>query len=933
MIFRFPNAMIHGRVMLLLMVSLALAACGKTEVSDTEHVSQAKQYQSSGDFKASFIELKNALQKNPNNSEARLLLGELYLKIGDGDAAEKEIGIVINLGVNDSYIQSLMARAMLLQNRFQNALNYIDGIKHNDEPALLTLSADAYYGLGQIDKARSIYINVIEKHENYLEALLGLAKLHLNAGNATEAKVLAERALKRNPQNADAIYTQANVENRLLETEKAMALYQQVVELEPDNIITQVSMNARTSLSRLLLAQKKYDEASQNIEFLLDLSPNHPIPNYLAALLAYENKNYSQARDYAQKVVEIRPKYIPNLIVLGSSNYALGNIEQAEAQLTEVLTNRPALFVVRAMLANIKIRQEESSAALDLLRPIIEQSADDVSLLTLAGQVALSSGDLEEGKAWINKAIKKSPEEKNLRTQLAMLYMAEGNNNRAIKELESVISQGGSPHREKTLLAMSHIRQKDYEKALLVVGELLEEYPTSAFAHNLMGIIYNEMGDVGKARAEYLAALDISREFIPALLNISRLEVMTGNLKEAEEKLDRVLSVNKNNVSAMIMFAQLAEASNDKAQALEWLEKARVADPKGFEPRLILARHYLRKKNMDMVSTLLREAIEHNPDEPGVLRDLGIFQASSGRNAAAIVTFKKLVEREPTALNYYWLSASLFREGDLATARANLSRSLGLDPAFLRSSSLMVLLDVNEGKKSNALKQIENIKRSHPESPAGFELEGDVLSSFGSPDMAIQAYRQAQLKGGGGGVLLKEAAVLRKTQGNAAANMAISKWLEVHPDDMLVRYALAGAYKKMGNPDLAIKEYRYLLTMNADNPVVLNELAWSLHESGESLEAEKLANKAHLLEPENGAILDTLGWVMLGRGEDVKKALGFLRQANEKIPNNPEIQFHLATALVESGDTDKAKAILKRILEENTSFPDREDAAGLLATL
>src|SRR3546814_3715040 len=44
-----------------------------------------------GDLRAAVIELKNALQRDPANAVARLLLGEVYLRLGDGAAAEKEI--------------------------------------------------------------------------------------------------------------------------------------------------------------------------------------------------------------------------------------------------------------------------------------------------------------------------------------------------------------------------------------------------------------------------------------------------------------------------------------------------------------------------------------------------------------------------------------------------------------------------------------------------------------------------------------------------------------------------------------------------------------------------------------------------------------------------------------------------------------------------
>ncbi len=81
-----------------LAVSLAaLPGCSK-EASSQKSLALAKQAQAKGDTKAAVIDLKNALQKDPENRDARLLLGKLYDEMGDGASAEKELREASRLG-------------------------------------------------------------------------------------------------------------------------------------------------------------------------------------------------------------------------------------------------------------------------------------------------------------------------------------------------------------------------------------------------------------------------------------------------------------------------------------------------------------------------------------------------------------------------------------------------------------------------------------------------------------------------------------------------------------------------------------------------------------------------------------------------------------------------------------------------------------------
>ncbi|MBV5324209.1 MAG: tetratricopeptide repeat protein, partial [Rhodospirillaceae bacterium] len=77
---------------LALAASVALYGCDRVSgLTEQEHIQRAKDFEDKGQLKGSIVELKNAIQKNPDSPQARLLLGQVYLKVGMGAEAEKEL--------------------------------------------------------------------------------------------------------------------------------------------------------------------------------------------------------------------------------------------------------------------------------------------------------------------------------------------------------------------------------------------------------------------------------------------------------------------------------------------------------------------------------------------------------------------------------------------------------------------------------------------------------------------------------------------------------------------------------------------------------------------------------------------------------------------------------------------------------------------------
>src|SRR6266478_1444400 len=93
---------LHMNVVLLVLETVTFfSGCDRLKnYTDVEHIQRAKQLQDKGETQAAVIEVKNALQKNPKNAEARWLLGEYYVQQGAGKDAENQLKVAQELGVN-----------------------------------------------------------------------------------------------------------------------------------------------------------------------------------------------------------------------------------------------------------------------------------------------------------------------------------------------------------------------------------------------------------------------------------------------------------------------------------------------------------------------------------------------------------------------------------------------------------------------------------------------------------------------------------------------------------------------------------------------------------------------------------------------------------------------------------------------------------------
>ena len=293
----------------LLLITLALVACGSGK-DDTQMVLAAKDYLAQKQIREAALELKNALQANPDNAEARYLLGQIQLDIGDVPSAEKEFRRAAEAGWNAEEAQIALARTLLLQQQFDKLLEDIKAGHSWTAVAkanLLGLRAAAEAGRGNIELSRSIVAEAEKTQADGLELLKMKARLQLFDGQARAAQDTIDAAQKAYPDNTELMLLSANAALQANDPALAKQIFQQTIKLDPPQVITRNGRTARIAASKLYILEGKFPEVHTLLDPLLQNNADDPEANYLAGLLAFKEEDNEAAAIHLSKILKLDP--------------------------------------------------------------------------------------------------------------------------------------------------------------------------------------------------------------------------------------------------------------------------------------------------------------------------------------------------------------------------------------------------------------------------------------------------------------------------------------------------------------------------------------------------------------------------------------------------------------------------------------------------
>lgn len=909
----------------------SLSACDRLDrLTPAEHVQHAKSELVAGRPQSAAIELKNVLQKDGKNVEARLALADVFLAAGRGPEAEAETTRAEQFGATRDSTQVRRGRAYLLQSQYGRVLKEIPANIAGDPDYmadLFQIRGDAQSAMGQTREASDSYNAALKVRPNSIGALFGKARIFATQGDLKGSMDMVDAALALSPKNALGLMLKGDLLLVTSDMEAALKSYGDAVSFHPND------QAARLALASAQITAKKFDLAQKNLDIVTKALPNYPSANYLNALLQFTLGNNKGAFDAIQKVLAAIPDHPPSLILAGAIQYALGSQVQAELNTRKFLSFYPNNIYGRKLLAAILLKANQPTKAVEALEPLLSRSdITDPQVFSLAGNALIEAKQFPKAVEYLTRSAEMKPADLAVKTALGYGQLATGDVDRAISSFQSIVKLDTNNINAETFLILSYISKQEYQQAIDAASAMTQKDPNNGAVHNLLGGAYLAKKDFKAARESFEKALKLQPGLASPAINLAKMDLSENKPDDAKKHLTDLLAHDPKNSDALLALANIEFFEGHPDAGSRWIDTASKENPQLLIPKILQIRYLLQRGEAQRAANLAREVDAANPRSPEVLTLLAQSQIAVGDRSGAVSTYGRLANLQPTdariPLEVARIEAS---DGHTTAASAAIAKALLINPDFLDAQVARAQLDIRTAKFDEAREIAAKIQKKPGFAATGFIIAGDAWMAQKKYERAIKSFESGFAAEKSWVSITKMHQALAQGGRNKEADDLLQSWLTDHQDDRLTRLYAAAYYQSTGATQKAEQLYQDVVRLDPNNAIALNELALILHAKKDP-RALDFAERAYKLAPTSDSVADTLGWILVDGGDQTRG-----RQLLEKVvsssPGNSEARYHLAVALFRAGDKERARSELKQALSSSKTFPQIEDAKKLLGQL
>ncbi|MFA5547151.1 MAG: tetratricopeptide repeat protein [Porticoccaceae bacterium] len=344
----------------------------------------------------------------------------------------------------------------------------------------------------------------------------------------------------------------------------------------------------------------------------------------------------------------------------------------------------------------------------------------------------------------------------------------------------------------------------------------------------------------------------------------------------------KVVKKAPENETGQLLLAQLLHQSGAPDKAIKALEKALAIDPESKRLRLQYAR-FLAETDLARSREQMVILVEQYPEDPDMLFSLALASQELAMFDEAEGLYKALIDRHQRIGDaHYQLGRMAENAGRNAKA---LDHYRLVDSGASQLAATVRIADIlaAQGDLDAAREHLARLRERQPANAATYyQIEAETLMRAGLLD---------------------------------AARALLDSALESQPDNANLLYSRSVVSARQDDIAASEADLRAILATDPDNATALNALGYTLaNVTDRHDEAYQLITRALALEPDNPAIIDSLGWVHYRMGNH-EKALEYLRRAYDAYPD-PEVAAHLGEVLWVLGEREEARRLWQAALDK-----------------
>ena len=540
--------------------------------------------------------------------------------------------------------------------------------------------------------------------------------------------------------------------------------------------------------------------------------------------------------------------------------------------------------LIMSVMCSAADKQPASSEEKGL--PVAVQEKADIEYML--GYDNEMHGKWEEAMTNYSNALKNDPSSAYLKTQVGRMLVKLDRLPEAITMMEEILKKDPDYIPAMMYLAELYNSQKKVDDAIGMYQRVLKLQPEKTEALLSIGVLYASKQDFEKAQGLFKEVLKRDSDNLMALYYLGTVFVERKKYDAAEEQFKKLIELNPNFDAAYLNMGLISEIKGHGKEAEDYYKKALELNPQNIFVRERLAQVYISDKSYDKAVKELEEIAKNIPNVDIHLK-LGMLYLQEREYDKAVSEFRIVTAAKPDDIpSRYYLALSLDELEHYDEAIDELKKILSLDPKNLNAFLNLAFIYTKKNQLTDAAKVYDEILTFDQGKP-------EIFSQLGNIYVQMKDYKKA--------------------------GEVLSKGLQLFKDNDDLYFTIAVLYEKTDRFDDMVAALNNAIRINPKHADALNYLGYSYADKGIHLkEALSLIQRAYDLKPDNGYILDSLGWVYYKLGK-YQEALKYLNNAIQSVNDDPVLFEHI-------GDVNEAMGNDKAALdawEKSLKYHEKEE--------
>ena len=796
------------KIVVALVLSL-LAGCSREYTAD-EYLASAVSYVAQGNYEEAMVELKMALQLEPEQPQARCLLGKVHLENGNFLDAEKELTRARELGCAASVANLLLAEALLPQGRFAD-LAALDTATMSPEglARLLSLKSEAALATGEQALAEELVERAETDAPESADTQLARARLMALQGDADEALSLISKVLEAAPENPDAWRLRGYTLWRLARLPEARTAFDKAIEH------TSFPLADHVSRGLINLLMEDFRRAQKDAAALNEIAPHDAGSAYINGLLLFRSGQYRDAITTLALGEPAEAKYPLLLFYLSLAHVIEGDPAVAETYAVKYVELVPNSIEGRKLLGLLLVQRGAGDKAEAVLQPVLDHNPADIGALNLRANALLldDRADLALVTYRVISLVAPTIELADLVPTSGLLTPRQAMG--AGAALQRAVAPFVAFPREDVLFIFDALKQRKFEEAITAASSYKFRDLTGIAPYNVLGVVHEAAGDLKQARIVYRQALKRDPGNPSASLKLAQIEREMNELKKERQLYQDVLAVHPEHLLTMLRLAALDGHEGDKAEMIDVLEAAIDVHETALEPRLRLAQHYSDTAKPEKVDEIFASLPDLQKRSSRV-RELSVkAYLQQGKLKEALAYSRKAFAVDPNTQTLLGLVGILKKAKQDSVLRDTIAHWLGEHPADV-VARLRLAEEFEAIDTAAANEHYEEILRQQPGVLVALNNLAWNLRTKDTERALTHIRRAAEIAPNNADILDTLAVVEHISGNNEEALVHIQRALKHNTTNLSMRYHEAMINAALGNTKRAIVALHYLLVAEDD---------------------------------------------------------------------------------------------------------------------